>query len=327
MVVCFPSVFPFLKTKAMNRSIILLGFSLAALSCQGSPQTEAMNAEATTLGAETATTDCRTASDDSILANAIYTKADSARVVELLKKDAGDNDVLFYARQFLGVPYVAHTLEMSDPEKLVVNLRELDCTTFVETALALAMTKRQGSVSFADYCRNLTKLRYRGGEMNGYLSRLHYFTWWMHDNLERGNIVEVSDDKHFTATIHVNNHYMSTYPEKYKFLKLHPEWVDSIAAMEQRLNGPDGNYLPEANTALSAQDLSCVRSGDLLGIVTTKKGLDYSHLGFAVWGKDGKLHLLDASSKHRKVVEEAITLRRYLQNQSTSMGVRLFRLK
>ena len=37
---------------------------------------------------------------------------------------------------FLDKPYVASTLE-KEPEGLVVNLRELDCTTFMETTLAL----------------------------------------------------------------------------------------------------------------------------------------------------------------------------------------------
>ena len=52
----------------------------------------------------------------------------------------------------------------------------------------------------------------------------------------------------------------------------------------------------EQYTSLSQKDLSAIHDGDLIAIVTTKKGIDYSHLGFAVWGKDGKLHLLNASS-------------------------------
>ena len=43
------------------------------------------------------------------------------------------------ARYFVGRPYVASTLER-EPERLVVNLREWDCTTLVESAVALART-------------------------------------------------------------------------------------------------------------------------------------------------------------------------------------------
>lgn len=311
----------------MNKCLITLSLLLATLSCKGSSHKNSIQSVSAETKFESESQTRAPARTDSILATAVYTPSDSARVVELLSKNAGENDVLFYARQFLGVPYVAATLEKCDPERLVVNLRELDCTTLVETTLALALTKRQGSVSFSDFCRNLQRLRYRNGEMDGYLSRLHYFSWWMHDNISRGNIEEVSDEKHFTAPINVQNYYMSKYPDKYKFLKLHPEWVDSIAAMEVRSNGPDGNYLPEAKTALTKQTLACVHDGDIVAIVTTKKGLDYSHLGFAVWGKDGKLHLLNASSVHHKVVEEPKTLYQYLKERTTSTGIRVFRLK
>lgn len=258
----------------------------------------------------------------------VYTAKDSAEVVRLLRSDIpkGQSDVLFFARCFIGRPYVAHTLEVADPERLVVNLRQLDCTTLVETVLALAMTKRQHSDKFSDYCRALESLRYRKGRMDGYLSRLHYFTWWMNDHVSRGLLSEVKDDKHFTAPITVRNHYMSTHPQSYKFLVSHPERVDSIAAMEQRENGPAGYYLPERFTALGRKELSAIHDGDVVAIVTTKDGLDYSHLGFAAWGKDGRLHLLNASMVYKKVVEDPVTLHAYLKKRVTSTGIRLLRL-
>lgn len=281
-----------------------------------------MQLEASFAGGEDASV-----SGDSLLSVCLYTAADSVRIETLLRQNAGENDVLYYARQFLGVPYVGGTLEQADPERLVVNLRQLDCTTLVETVCALALTRRQGSECFADYCANLMRLRYWHGQMDGYLSRLHYFTWWMHDNVEKGLLVEVTDSLHCIAPIRVNNHYMSDHPDKYRFLKAHPEWVDSIARLEQRYNGDDGFYLPEAATGLDRKELGFIRDGDLVAIVTRKAGLDYSHLGFAVWGSDGRLHLLNASSIHHKVVEEPKTLRQYLREHPTSVGVRVFSLR
>lgn len=263
----------------------------------------------------------------SILDSCIYTQADSVRVVELLKLQPTENDVLFYARQFKGLPYVASTLEVADPERLVINLRELDCTTLVETTLALALTKRQHGSSFEQYCQNLKRLRYWGGQMDGYLSRLHYFTWWMHDNINKGLVEEVKDAKHFTTPIRIANHYMSAHPDKYKFLKGNQKRVDSIAKLERSNNGPDGYYLSEDKTGLKKTTLRSIHDGDIVAIVTKKDGIDYSHLGFAVWGKDGYLHLLNASSIHHKVVEEPKTLRQYLREHPSSIGIRLLRLK
>ena len=236
-------------------------------------------------------------------AQVIYAPQDSIRIEQLLRESPKGDVVLYYARQFIGVPYVAHTLEVGDPERLVVNTRELDCTTLVETTLALAKTKAEGDSTFSAFCRNLEKLRYFKGMCQGYTSRLHYFTWWMHDNLDRGNIIEVCPKRYATASMVVNNYYMSTKPQLYKMLRLHPEWV-----------------------GLSQAQLSPIANGDLVAIVTNKAGLDYSHLGFAVWGKDGKLHLLNASSIHGKVIEEPMTLQQYLFRAKNRLGIRCFRL-
>lgn len=259
-------------------------------------------------------------------AQTIYKDQDSVRIEQLLQESPKENAVLYYARKFIGLPYVAHTLEVSDPERLVVNTRELDCTTLVETVLALAKTKAEGESSFSAYCRNLEKLRYFGGERKGYTSRLHYFAWWMHDNISRGNIVEICPKRYATAPMVVNNYYMSTKPQLYQMLRLHPEWISEIREKEQQFNGTDGTYIPEQFVGLGQSQLAPIADGDLVAIVTNKAGLDYSHLGFAVWGKDGKLHLLNASSIHGKVVEEPMTLQQYLLRAKNRLGIRCFRL-
>lgn len=304
----------------MKRLFPYILCGLLSLSCHSNTKSESPLPRPVSKG-EAAT------APDTILRHTLYTAADSAKVVELLKATVTGNDVLFYARQFKGIPYAASTLERNDPEQLVVNLTGLDCTTLVETSLALARTHRQGGKTFEAFCHNLETLRYRGGMMDGYLSRLHYFSWWWHDNANRGNIGEVILPTSLTAPVNVDNHYMSQHPDKYKFLRLHPEWVDSIKAMEQAANGIDGRYLPQDNVKLTRAKLKAIEDGDLVAIVTRKDGIDYSHLGLAVWGKDGQLHLLNASSIHKKVVEEPKTLFRYLQEHPSSIGIRLWRLQ
>ena len=125
--------------------------------------------------------------------NIEYSKEDSALVVKLLreaKTERGtENRVFYFGKKFLGLSYVAHTLELGDTEHLIVNLHGLDCTTFVETVVALSMCDQQDKRTFGDYCKNLSKIRFREGKMTDYTSRLHYFTWWAEDN-ERLGIVE-----------------------------------------------------------------------------------------------------------------------------------------
>ncbi len=299
---------------------LLLTFYLFACGCAGKLQADSE--------CDVSDEVSQTCSSDSgyNLSNVIYTSKDSVEVVKLLRQKFVGNEVLHFARHFIGRPYVGYTLEISDPERLVVNLRQFDCTTLVETVCALVMTKRQNSDNFSDFCQNLEKLRYRSGKMDGYLSRLHYFTWWMHDNIEKGLFIEVIDKVYFTAPKTVNNYYMSQHASDYKMLASHPEWVDSIRAMERYANGADGHYLPQTATKFSPEQLSVIHDGDIIAIVTTKAGLDYSHLGFAVWGRDQKLHLLNASMVYKRVVEDTVTLYDYLAKRKTSVGIRLLRL-
>ena len=114
-------------------------------------------------------------------AQVTYQQADSITVCRLLAKANTKTSSLWFARQFLGVPYVAHTLEVNDQEQLVVNTRQLDCTTLVETVTALTLCARQGKRSWNDYLQILQMLRYRQGKLDGYPSRLHYFSDWIRD--------------------------------------------------------------------------------------------------------------------------------------------------
>ena len=99
--------------------------------------------------------------------------ADSVFVVNTLR--GASADVLFFARQFLGAPYVAHTLEVNavGDERLVVNTRELDCTTLVENVVALTLCARNNERDYAAFRKYLRQLRYRQGVIKGYPSRLH----------------------------------------------------------------------------------------------------------------------------------------------------------
>ena len=55
--------------------------------------------------------------------------------------DEKDNAMLNNGINFLDIPYVAHTLEVTDgEEELIINCDEVDCTTFVEYTLAMALS-------------------------------------------------------------------------------------------------------------------------------------------------------------------------------------------
>ncbi len=259
-------------------------------------------------------------------AQTTYLRADSVKICQLLQQADRTTTTLWLARQFLNVPYVAHTLEVNDDERLVVNTRQLDCTTLVETVTALKLCTQAGKRQWADYLEALQQLRYRQGCMQGYPSRLHYFTDWIRDKSQMSLVSDVQEpNPPFTAVQTVNVKYMSEHPHAYKALKANAALVPEIRAQEQSLTGLKVRYIPKRllrNTTLLRQ---VVNDGDILAITCNKPGLDIAHLGFAVWRKDG-LHLLNASMLHKKVVEEPMTLYQYMQKHKTFTGIRVVRI-
>jgi hypothetical protein len=54
--------------------------------------------------------------------------------------------------------------------------------------------------------------------------------------------------------------------------------------------------------------------------VTKKQGVVCSHVGLAIRGKDGRMHILHASSNFKKVVDEA-TVSGYLKKYRQHLGL------
>ena len=140
---------------------------------------------------------------------AMYDPEDSIMVEQLLQKAQDlprhENVILFFGKQFVGLPYGAATLEKSDTERLIVNLKHLDCTTFVETVTALTLCHRNKKHRFADYCQALKTIRYQGGVLNQYPSRNHYFSTWIESNERLGMKSALRDIRRFLPSLLCRN--------------------------------------------------------------------------------------------------------------------------
>ncbi|HEX7051230.1 MAG TPA: N-acetylmuramoyl-L-alanine amidase-like domain-containing protein [Longimicrobiales bacterium] len=191
-------------------------------------------------------------------------------------------------RTFVGTPYVAHTLDVEGPERLVVNLRELDCVTFVENTLALARLVRAGVDDFDAFRAELTRIRYRHGIIDGYPSRLHYFSDWIADNEAKGLVRDVTRELGGVrdgAPID----FMSTHRDAYPQLE-DPANFAAIRDVEAAASARPRYFIPEDRIAEVEHR---IRNGDIIAATSTVPGLDVAHTGIALW-IDGRLHLLHA---------------------------------
>ena len=223
------------------------------------------------------------------------------------------------ARFFLGKPYVGGTLE-KDPEQLVVNLRELDCMTLVETVTALVHTLRDAKPSYDGFCRHLQEARYRNGQIKTYTDRLHYTTDWIYENEKQGRVKDVTHDIG-GKPLGLELSFMSTHPESYKQLKNSPELVAKMAKKEKEINARSHYFIPE--TAINTHAAE-IRDGDIVCFVTTVKGLDISHVGI-ICREGDKLTFIHASASQKKVIVNEEPLQDYVQNIKRNSGIMIVR--
>jgi len=208
-------------------------------------------------------------------------------------------------RSLVGTTYVPGTLEVEGAERLVINFRGLDCVTFVENVFATAAVVKAGAIERledraaveAEYERVLGSLRYRNGFIDGYPSRLHYFTDWIADAEQKLFVDDVTpllggvlDAEPVT--------FMSEHPDAYRQLA-DPDNLSDIIEAEERLSARGRTFVPQediADVATSIQD------GDIIAVTSTVAGLDVAHTGIALW-VDGTLRLM-----HAPLVGEAVQI-------------------
>ena len=173
-----------------------------------------------------------------------------------------------------------------------------------ETAAAASLLDDRDRFRAA-YRDQLTRIRYRGGVLNGYPSRLHYFSEWIADNEASGLVEAISRELGGVADPTPVD-FMSTHPDAYRQLA-DPAIVAEIARREARLGQVERFYVPaEAIDAAAAG----IRDGDIIAATSTVAGLDVAHTGIAVW-RDGVLRLLHAPlvGSHVQVSEGSLAER------------------
>jgi hypothetical protein len=228
--------------------------------------------------------------------------------------------VLEIGRFFVGSPYVASPLETKKAEHVVVNLREHDCVTFVENVVALAWLIRSREKSFQAFRRLLQKIRYRQGRLEGYSSRLHYFSDWIHDNQKKGIVRDI--------TVEIGGRplrkamtFMTTNPNLYPPLK-NVANLRRMKSVERTISRRSLFFIPK-KALRRLEDRIC--NGDLIAITTNTEGLDVQHVGLAARVRN-RIHLLHASSIEGKVVVSKPTLYRYLMQSRVRSGIMVARI-
>lgn len=200
----------------------------------------------------------------------------------------------------------------------MINFREFDRVTFVENILAMARLikddRYSGTIDPGKtkklYVQILRNIRYRGGSIEGYPSRLHYFTDWVLSNANSGNIMDITESLGGQKIDDPIN-FMSRNPDRYPRLSI-PDNLVQIQRDEAAVSAAVRYVIPQEDIALIKHK---IRDGDIVAMATPVEGLDIVHTGIAIW-RDDQLHLLHApfagrlvEVSHRTLFERTLSLR------------------
>jgi hypothetical protein len=230
------------------------------------------------------------------------------------------------AKEMLGTDYVASTLEAGDKEELRVYTTKTDCIIFVETCLNMARTVGAGHTDFETLSSMVASTRYRG-RISSYADRIHYTTEW----IRRGEAAGIMKD----LTLEIGGsefpkpiNFMSTHYKSYKHLR--DADTDPVAAenrriiseVEKKLNEKPQSWIPAAKIKSIE---SKIKTGDIIGFMTTTDGLDIGHVAIA-YVHDGKVGFIHASQGGGLVMEQPQSIADYvLKVRKGCQGIKVVR--
>lgn len=253
-----------------------------------------------------------------LISVSVSAQESAVKILRTPAKEKLNKTLLNVAEQFLGRPYVPATLEKT-PEALVINLEEFDCFTLVENVLALSLAKHNPEAGLDVYREYLQLLRYRDGVIDGYASRMHYFTDWARQAVDNGILENITEE--IGEVQEKTIEFMSANRKLYPALATDDKALAEIVKTEKVLNEYPFYYVPKEKFS-SVEDL--IEEGDIIAFTSVIKGLDVNHEGFAI-RKGGKLHLLHASLDEKKVIVSKETLQQYLDKIKKHSGIMIFR--
>lgn len=179
------------------------------------------------------------------------------------------------SKALIGSPYRGYTLigGPRTPERFVVRDDAFDCVTFCETVMAAALSREP-----SQFQTQLRLIRYRDGEVE-WRARNHYFSEWCANN--------------------VANHVCQ------------PLLLPGNKGIDKQLTWMSG--LPPRRVTLSAlprqsliDNKGLLSTGDIIGFLSQRPGLDYFHTGFVIVDEQGGLWLRHAAKSRGRVLDQPL---------------------
>lgn len=188
-------------------------------------------------------------------------KIDELLAVRAEAGDLGRGELIErLSARLLGTPYGANMLvgSATEPEQLVVDLRRVDCFTYLDY-----LDAGSRSADRDQFLTNLVTTRYIDGRVE-FAQRKHFFTDWAgRERLAATDITASLSPAAVTTTKHLNAKADGGL------------YLPGVPVVDRAIT-----YIPSA--AVDGGVSAALRTGDYLGAYTPEAGLDVTHVGIIV---------------------------------------------
>jgi hypothetical protein len=249
-----------------------------------------------------------------------------------------------FSSAFLGLPYRHGALGEGPSGRFdrdpLYRFDAFDCMTFVETVLALSL-----SSEFSEFERTLSRIRYRGGNVD-YLSRNHFPDLeWIPSNVGEGFIRDITEElapgrsKVATTVIDRKGWYLKRQPADIQVPGLSRGQKKAMLMELRALGRSPATVVAEAQVRYLPLDyvldgdpklFDRIPSGAILNVVRPNwrpqedqgTRMNISHQGIVIRKKDGSLVFRHATldRRPRRVVE--VPLKTYLRELTATRSIR-----
>jgi len=181
--------------------------------------------------------------------------------------------------------------------------------------LAIARGVAVQDYSYPTFVNHIRDQRYWNGQMNGYCSRLHYFSEWIFDNQQRGTVQNIGQ-KLGGVPLNKKLNFMTTHRQSYRPMAKDDTTYQCRVEREAQLNSVTVDYIP---TNKIRRVYSQLQPGDIIAVATNIPGLDVTHTGLVYRQLNGNIGFIHASPAGQVTI--ARDLERYISRVDNAIGI------
>lgn len=246
-------------------------------------------------------------------------------------KDMDKNEQLaFFAKKLVGAPSnLRSEILESDTVSFTIDIHTFNPLSFLSTCVALTQAYETSSApNWRDFAGKYENVRFKGGKIGNYSSRMMYAADWIADNIFRGNIydatqrVEGLNVKRREKSIY----YISKNKDSFNALS-DPLKLDLIKMLEMGFRNHQIIYISNGDLTNPGRYKKTAKDGDIVFLLSPDESLDCREMGIVCFDGDD-LRFIQVSIPREKIVMEELPFENYVKrNIKRIQGARVMRLQ